>query len=95
MTVQTDAGPRTIRKTVGSGGSFGASPLRQEIGLGQATAIEVIEILWPVTGETQVFKDTPMDGGYVIREGQPKLERQELKSFALPAGGDHTHHHAH
>ncbi len=95
VTVQTDAGPRTIRKTVGSGGSFGASPLRQEIGLGQARSIEAIEIYWPATGETQVFKNAEMDGCYVIREGQPKLARQELKAFALPAGGDHSHHHAH
>jgi hypothetical protein len=95
VTVRTDAGLRTIRKTVGSGGSFGASPLRQEIGLGQAKSIESIEVFWPATGETQVFEDAQIDRFYAIREDKPNLERLELKSFALPAGGEHAHHHDH
>jgi hypothetical protein len=44
VTVATPAGPRSIYKTVGSGGGFGASPLRQEIGLGNALSIESVEI---------------------------------------------------
>jgi len=39
---------------VSRGGSFGANPLRQTIGLGKATAITAIEVFWPTTGETQV-----------------------------------------
>lgn len=38
---------RTIHRHVSSGGSFGASPLGQTIGLGGATHIESIEIRWP------------------------------------------------
>ncbi|NIR40168.1 MAG: CRTAC1 family protein, partial [Actinobacteria bacterium] len=33
--VATASGPRTIYKHVNSGGSFGANPLQQTIGLGQ------------------------------------------------------------
>ena len=42
-------GIRTIHRTVGSGGSFGASPLAQHIGLGKAARIVDLEIWWPTT----------------------------------------------
>ncbi len=38
---------RAIYRTVGSGGSFGASPLEQHIGLGKAGAIDSLEVRWP------------------------------------------------
>jgi hypothetical protein len=41
---------------VNSGGSFGSNPLRQHIGIGQAATIDRIEIIWPVTGNKQVFE---------------------------------------
>jgi hypothetical protein len=93
ITTQTGAGERTIYKTVCSGGSFGASPLRQEVGLGQAKAIKSIEIFWPPTGQTQNFKDVPMEQFWRIREGDPGLERMELKSFKFPPKLPGHHHH--
>ena len=39
--------PRSIYRTVGSGGSFGASPLEQHIGLGKSAQIVSLEIWWP------------------------------------------------
>ncbi len=94
VVVRTDASLRAIRKTVSSGGSFGASPLRQEIGLGQAKSIESIEVFWPATGKTQVFKEVEMDRFYAIREDNPSLKRLALKSFELPTEGGHAHHHS-
>ena len=38
-----------------SGGSFGANPLRQTIGLGKASTIERLEIYWPTSDTTQTF----------------------------------------
>ena len=55
VTVQTAQGERSIYKTVSTGGSFGASPLRQEIGLGQAKAIRSVEIFWPTHRENTNF----------------------------------------
>src|SRR5580704_12896785 len=40
-------GTRSICRTVGSGGSFGASPLQQHIGLGKDAHIAELEIWWP------------------------------------------------
>jgi hypothetical protein len=92
--VETAQGDRSIYKTVGSGGSFGASPLRQEIGLGQAKQVQAVEIFWPTTGKTQVVKGLALDHFYKIREGQPNATLWDLKSFTVtanPAG--HMHHH--
>ena len=67
--VSTAEGPRNIYATVGTGASFGGSSLQQEIGLGQATAIEAVEVTWPATGARQLFTGLEMDQYYSIREG--------------------------
>ena len=46
-------GRQHIYRTVGSGGSFGASPLRQHIGVGLAKQIQNIEIWWPASNTRQ------------------------------------------
>lgn len=93
VTVNGKEGERAIYRTVGSGGSFGASPLRQEIGLGQATEIKSIEVFWPVTGQTQVFKGAAMDRFYAVRENKPGLTELHLKTFKWPAADAMAGHH--
>lgn len=46
---------RTIHRYVNSGGSFGANPLEQHIGLGQADQIESITIRWPSSNSIQTL----------------------------------------
>jgi ASPIC and UnbV/FG-GAP-like repeat len=92
--VATADGERSIYKTVGSGGSFGASPLRQEIGLGQATAIRRIEIFWPVTGQSQVLDGVTMDRFYTVREGAGAPAVWKLKKFSMPSANP-SHENAH
>jgi len=46
-------GSRSIHRTVGSGGTFGASPLEQHIGLGKSARILELEIWWPVSNTRQ------------------------------------------
>jgi hypothetical protein len=55
-------------REVSSGGSFGASPLAQHIGLGKAARIASLEIEWPASGTRQVFTDVPLDRVIEIRE---------------------------
>jgi hypothetical protein len=73
VTVATDEGERTIHRTVTSGGSFGASPLRREIGLGQARRIVRVEIAWPATGTVLRFADVPIDRAFSIVEDEAEL----------------------
>jgi hypothetical protein len=45
--LDSPTGQRSVYRRVGTGGSFGGSPLRAEIGLGDATGIRRLEIFWP------------------------------------------------
>ena len=86
LDVEEQGKPRTIFKTVNSGGTFGANPLRQTVGLGRAPKIRRLEVLWPTTGETQVFRDVPADGFIRIVEGEGRYRRLSLPTFVL--GGE-------
>jgi tetratricopeptide (TPR) repeat protein len=82
VSVKTKSGQRDIYRTVNSGGSFGANPLRQDIGLGDALAIESIDIRWPAAGvPSQHLGSVPMDRFYQIREGRSAAEPWSLPRF--------------
>jgi hypothetical protein len=81
--VRTPSGPRDITTTVSSGGSFGGGSLQREIGLGQAGAIELIEVRWPTTGAVQQFKDVPMDRFYRVVEGDERITELTLPRIPL------------
>lgn len=83
VNTRTENGVRAIYKTVSSGASFGASPLRQEIGLGQAKGIESVEVFWPATGQTQILRGLAMNQFYSVREGETNAVPLQLASFAL------------
>ncbi len=79
------SGIRKLFRTVGSGGSFGASSLQQEIGLGRLAedggAIEEIEITWPDReGTRQKLGALGASAAYSVRQGAPavRLERDRL-----------------
>ena len=76
---------RSVYKWVNSGGSFGANPLRQEIGLGQATSIELLEVFWPTSGQIQRFRDVALDQFIEITEGQNEYRKLPWKTIELPA----------
>jgi hypothetical protein len=93
--VMSDTGEHKYCKTVGTGGSFGASPLRQEMGLGPARGIARVEIFWPRTGKTQELTGLSMDRFYKIKEGEAGAAPWNLSSFRLGSkpGETHVHHH--
>jgi hypothetical protein len=95
IVTETSQGPQVIHRVVGTGGSFGGNPLRQEIGLSGASSVSSIEIFWPVTGQTQKFKNLAADRFYRIVEGKDQLEELKMKTFEFrnPNGG-HQHHHS-
>ena len=84
LRVDTPEGERDIYATVGTGGSFGASSLQQEIGLGNATAIPLLEITWPVSGRVQTFEHVTLDQCLKIREDAQQPVRVEYRSFNFP-----------
>ena len=74
----TEDGPREVYAHVNSGGSFGASSLEQQMGLGRATRIVSLEVYWPASGITQVFHDVPLDTHLEIREGDDEYRIRDL-----------------
>lgn len=93
ITVRNPAGRSSIHSTVDSGGSFGASSLQQEIGLGDAFAIENIEIQWPRKDSVQNFADVPLDRVYRIREGDKRLTPVSAPTFKFSASPLSHHQH--
>ena len=76
-----DRGLRKIVRTVGSGGSFGASPLEQHIGLGRSARIENIEVWWPTSKTRQTFKDIAPNQFLEIKEFTSEVTRRTRSSF--------------
>src|SRR6185369_4253619 len=74
---------RSIFVQIGSGGSFGASSLQQEIGLGHAKVIDRLIVRWPKPGETRVFEQVEIDRVYRVVEGEPKLQPIATKPIHL------------
>jgi cytochrome oxidase Cu insertion factor (SCO1/SenC/PrrC family)/tetratricopeptide (TPR) repeat protein len=77
---------RAIYRTVDSGGSFGASPLEQQIGLGAAGNVADIEVTWPRSGTKQRFTGVAVNQTLAITEGAPTYRRLTRKRFVL--GGE-------
>jgi hypothetical protein len=76
---------RSVYKDVNSGGSFGSSPLRQEIGIGQAKSIDEIEIRWAGSGTVQYFKNISPNQFLHITEGDdiPEIIHLNKLTFKL------------
>jgi hypothetical protein len=83
VAVETAAGTREIHAMVGTGGSFGSNSLQQEIGLGAAISIREVEIRWPATNQTQLYRNLEPDRAYRIREGEAQAEPLGLKRIEL------------
>jgi hypothetical protein len=82
------AGSRNIHRAVGSVSSFGGSPIRQEIGLGRATAIERVEVYWPASGERQVLRGVPLDAAIRVTEGKDGFEPLPFPRVRLGAAAE-------
>jgi tetratricopeptide (TPR) repeat protein len=84
VTVQDEGQPsRFIFRTVGSGGSFGASPLTQHIGLGKSAHILDLEIDWPVSKTTQHFANVAPNQFLEIKEFAKDSEKLSRPAFHL------------
>ncbi len=90
LELDTPAGPRQLFRTVSTGGSFGASSLQQEIGLGDATALRAVEVAWPAGGR-DVYRDLPLDRVVRLREGDPKAVVDTVLRLRFGDGTSHEH----
>ncbi|MEM1137029.1 MAG: CRTAC1 family protein [Bacteroidota bacterium] len=91
LEVEEDGVLRKIFRDVTSGGSFGSSPLRQHIGLGNATEIKRLVIQW-THNNTQQFENLVVNKYYTITENQSSVKQTSLEKIDF---NKHTHEHKH
>lgn len=78
---------RSVYRVVNSGGSFGASSLRMEIGIGQATSIDQIEITWAKSHKKKVFKNIQPNQYLKIIEGEENFSKINIKKTPFSTAG--------
>ncbi|MEK7830861.1 MAG: CRTAC1 family protein, partial [Acidobacteriota bacterium] len=98
LTLTDVTGKQSLRyREVSSGGSFGASPLTQHIGLGQLKGgkIDSIEIWWPSSNTRQTFRDVATNQFIEIKESASDYQKLTRQSFSMiKAGSPRTSHHS-
>jgi len=90
FTVEENGQERTLYREATSGGSFGASPLRVEVGIGTAEQVATLEVIWPNSG-TQHFTNLQPNTFYEIIEGTDQVEKYELDQLYFE-NETHQHH---
>jgi hypothetical protein len=76
--LKTAAGTRHLHRAVGSGGSFGCSPMRVEVGLEDARAIASVEVFWPRIRE---------DAASPVEVPRPSFRIKGAERAAAPRAG--------
>jgi hypothetical protein len=66
--VTSETPTRSIHRLVGSGSSFGANPMQQTIGLARADQVALLEVFWPASGTTQVFRSLAVNQAIEVTE---------------------------
>jgi hypothetical protein len=76
--------PLTVHRHVSSGSSFGANPLQQTLGLAKAERLALLEIYWPTSGTTQVFRDVAVNQAIEVTEFAADYRKLDWKPIPLP-----------
>ena len=84
VTVENEGhGRRSVYRTVGSGGSFGANPIQQHIGLGKSARIVQLEVWWPASNSRQSFTNVEKNQFIEIKEFAKTYNKLVRKPFRL------------
>ncbi len=80
---------RSLHRTVGTGGSFGAGPLQLHVGLGAAATVREVRIQWPDKAHSRAsFTNITADHFYqIVQGGQPTLLDRPTVRFRTMAAG--------
>ncbi len=82
-----------VHRTVNTGGSFGSSPLRLEIGLGDCDPTVDILVMWPDKERSKTaLSGVATDKAYRITQVDGLIKELPMKSVVWNSGGGHHHH---
>lgn len=70
---------REVYRDICSGGSFGSSSFRNDIGLGSALKIDTMVVTWQKNYTKQIFTDIPSDKSIIITENNSQIQYIEEK----------------
>lgn len=84
--IETSDGPRVLHRAIGSVSSYGGSPLRQYLGLREATAVTSLTVHWP-GGRCDRHAGLEMDQFLRIVEGEDVPEILVRPRFPLHGNG--------
>jgi ASPIC and UnbV/FG-GAP-like repeat len=84
--VATGDKPLTVHRHVSSGSSFGGNPLQQTIGVGKARSIATLEIYWPTSRSTQVFRDVDVNQAIEVTEFATTYRKLNWKRVPMAGG---------
>jgi hypothetical protein len=87
--VVEDGRRRSVHALAGSGGSFGGSTHRIELGLGDAVRIDEVIVRWPGGSTVQRFEAVRPNRAYRVVEGAARLVELNLPEIQL-GGGQHA-----
>lgn len=91
-TIEEEGATRKIYHTVGTGASFGGNSLMAEIGLGKATTIQSLEVIWPNQARTSsVFSSVAVNSVIRISEGSDEIQIMDLEALSFTKQ-NHEHH---
>ncbi|MBF4508685.1 VCBS repeat-containing protein [Flavobacterium sp. JLP] len=90
VTFKENGVSRSVYRILNSGGSFGASALRMEIGIGKATTIDQIEITWPKDQKKKVFKNVKPNQYIKIIEGEDNFSKINIKRILFSTVEAHS-----
>ena len=94
LTITENGKQRNIYRTVSSGASFGANTLTQQIGVGNATSIDKLEVQW-ANGSTAYtdYGTATIGKRIIITEGDIDTKVEDVKPLSLSGDAHHHHHH--
>jgi len=91
LTFAENGSTRTVYRELNSGGSFGANPLMQHIGVGKAANISELQIKWPGSKTVQVFNNIKANQQIIIREGEQDFSVMRVRTFRFSTRPEHGH----
>ncbi len=83
LTVLEEGHERKIFHTISSGGSFGCSTLRAEIGVGKASELKELKVIWAGSGTQQTFQKIKLNTFFKLIEGNAYPEEIKLNAVDM------------